>query len=72
PQEIVIIGAHYDSATGSPGGNDNGSGVSAVLELSHLCLKSDTGRTIKFIAFVNEEPPFYLSGNSAQLYRYQI
>ncbi|GAG99728.1 unnamed protein product, partial [marine sediment metagenome] len=40
-----------------------GSGVSAVLELSHLCLKSDTGRTIKFIAFVNEEPPFYLSGD---------
>jgi len=63
PQEIVIIGAHYDSVTGSPGGNDNGSGVSAVLELSRLCLKSDTGRTIKFIAFVNEEPPFYLSGD---------
>ncbi len=63
PQEIVIIGAHYDSVVGSPGGNDNGSGVSALLELSRLCFKSDTARTIKFIAFVNEEPPFYLSGD---------
>ncbi len=63
PQETVIIGAHYDSVTGSPGGNDNGSGVSALLELSRLCLKSDTARTIKFMAFVNEEPPFYLSGD---------
>lgn len=63
PEEIIIIGAHYDSVTGSPGGNDNGSGVSALFELSRLCLKSDPERTIKFIAFVNEEPPFYLSGD---------
>lgn len=63
PQEIVIIGAHYDSVVGSPGANDNGSGVSTLLELSRLCSRTDIDKSIKFIAFVNEEPPFYLSGN---------
>lgn len=63
PQEVVIIGAHYDSVAGSPGANDNGSGVAALLKLSQLCSGLNTDRTIKFIAFVNEEPPFYLSGD---------
>lgn len=62
-RETVIIGAHYDSVTGSPGANDNGSGVAALLELARRCSTADTGRTIKFIGFVNEEPPFYLSGD---------
>jgi len=61
PEEVVIIGAHYDSVIGSPGANDNGSGVSALLELARLSSGMETGRTIKFIAFVNEEPPFFLS-----------
>lgn len=62
-QETVIIGAHYDSVTGSPGANDNGSGVATLLELARMSSKTDTARTIKFIGFVNEEPPFYLSGD---------
>ena len=32
--EIVVIGAHYDSVFGSPGANDNGSGVAALLALA--------------------------------------
>src|ERR1044072_4793655 len=32
--EIVVIGAHYDSVFGSPGANDNGSGVAAMLALA--------------------------------------
>ena len=31
PPPIIVIGAHYDSVFGSPGANDNGSGVAAVL-----------------------------------------
>lgn len=62
-EEVVIIGAHYDSVIGSPGANDNGSAVGALLELARICSKANTFRTIKFIAFVNEEPPFYLSGD---------
>ena len=32
--QIVVIGAHYDSVFGSPGANDNGSGVAAMLALA--------------------------------------
>ena len=59
PDEIVVIGAHYDSVFGSPGANDNGSGVAALLELARLFAARDTGRTVRFVAFVNEEPPFF-------------
>ncbi len=31
PEDILVIGAHYDSVKGSPGANDNGTGVAAVL-----------------------------------------
>jgi Zn-dependent M28 family amino/carboxypeptidase len=61
--EIVIIGGHYDSIMGGPGANDNGTGVSAVLALARLA-REDYGakkpaRTIRFVAFANEEPPFF-------------
>ena len=58
PSEIIVIGAHYDSVTGSPGANDNGSGVAAMLEIASLLSKQELARTIRFIGFVNEEPPF--------------
>ncbi len=32
--QILVIGAHYDSVFGSPGANDNGSGVAALLALA--------------------------------------
>jgi Zn-dependent M28 family amino/carboxypeptidase len=57
--EIVLVGAHYDSVSGAPGANDNGSGVAAVLELARLFKDAKPSRTLRFVAFVNEEPPFY-------------
>lgn len=63
PGEIVIVGAHYDSVSGSPGANDNGSGVAALLELARRFAARDTGRTVRFVAFVNEEPPFFRTGD---------
>jgi hypothetical protein len=57
--EIILIGAHYDSVTGSPGANDNGSGVAALLELSRIFAAENPARTLRFVAFVNEEPPFF-------------
>jgi len=57
--EIVIVGAHYDSVVGAVGANDNGSGVAAVLELARLFKHAKPSRTVRFVAFVNEEPPFY-------------
>jgi len=59
PDEIVIIGAHYDSAPGTPGANDNGSGVAALLELARRFSDASPKRTLRFVCFVNEEPPFF-------------
>jgi len=59
PSEIILIGAHYDSVRGSPGANDNASGVAALLELSGALAQAKPARTLRFVAFVNEEPPFF-------------
>jgi hypothetical protein len=59
--EIIIVGAHYDSVIGSPGANDNGSGVAAVLELARRFRGARPARTVRFVLFVDEEPPFYRS-----------
>ena len=56
--EIIIVGAHYDSVLGAPGANDNGSGVAAIIELARLFKGASPSRTLRFVAFVNEEPPF--------------
>lgn len=61
PEEIVVIGAHYDTVSGCPGANDNGSGVAALLELARLLGDARPLRTIRLVAFANEEPPFFLS-----------
>jgi len=61
PNEIIVIGAHYDSVQGSPGANDNASGVAAILELARLFKANKPKRTLRFVAFPNEEPPFFYS-----------
>ncbi len=60
-QEIIVVGAHYDSVFGAPGGNDNGSGVAAVIELARLFRSAQPARTLRCVLFVDEEPPFYKS-----------
>ncbi len=63
PEEIVVIGAHYDTVSGCPGANDNGSGVAALLELARLLVDARPLRTVRLVAFANEEPPFFRSKN---------
>jgi len=58
-EEILVVGAHYDTVGGSPGANDNGTGVAALLHLAGRFATKTPQRTIKFVAFVNEEPPFF-------------
>jgi peptidase M28-like protein len=58
-REIVLVGAHYDSVFGAPGANDNGSGVAAVLALARRLSARSTMKTLRFVAFVNEEPPYF-------------
>lgn len=67
PDEIVVIGAHYDSVVGSPGANDNGTGVAAVLALARAFAGKETSRTLRFVEFVNEEPPFFWTENMGSL-----
>ena len=61
--EIVVVGAHYDSVFGTPGANDNASGVAGLLEIARLLATEELSRTVRFVAFVNEEPPFFLTGD---------
>src|SRR6266487_581027 len=57
--EIVLVGAHYDSVFGGPGANDNGSGVAALLAFARYFSGKVGQQTLRFGAFVNEEPPFF-------------
>lgn len=59
PNEIIVVGGHYDSVFDSPGADDNASGTAAVLELARLLKGQPLDRTVRFVAFVNEEPPFF-------------
>lgn len=57
--EIVIVGAHYDTAYGTPGANDNASGVAVLFALAEALRGSKPERTVRFVAFANEEPPYF-------------
>jgi hypothetical protein len=59
--EVVVVGAHYDSVVGSPGANDNATGVAAVLELARLLadLSGKSSKRLRLVLFVNEEPPYF-------------
>jgi len=59
PAEIIVAGAHYDTVPGSPGADDNASAVAALLEIARALARSRPARTLKLVAFVNEEAPFY-------------
>jgi Zn-dependent M28 family amino/carboxypeptidase len=65
--EILVVGAHYDSVLGCPGANDNGTGVASLIELSRLVTRRDLPRTVRFVLFVNEEPPFFTTGDMGSL-----
>lgn len=56
----LVIGAHYDSAGDSPGSNDNGTGVAALLELARDLSQnsSELTTTVRLVFFVNEEHPY--------------
>ncbi|MEM9374015.1 MAG: M20/M25/M40 family metallo-hydrolase [Planctomycetota bacterium] len=60
-QGTVVIGAHYDVAAGTPGADDNASGVAGVLELARRFRETTGrfGRTLRFVFFTTEEPPHY-------------
>jgi Zn-dependent M28 family amino/carboxypeptidase len=55
-QNVVMVGAHLDSVTGSPGINDNGTGVAAVLETAlQLGSSPSTPNAVRFAFWGGEE-----------------
>lgn len=72
---MLIVGAHYDTKvgmdnwhdhgparparTGTPGANDNASGVAALLETARALTATPTLHDVCLVAYANEEPPFY-------------
>jgi Zn-dependent M28 family amino/carboxypeptidase len=65
--EILVIGAHYDSAFTSPGANDNATGAAAILALAREFAGTKPQRTIRFVEFTNEEPPYFWTKNMGSL-----
>lgn len=61
PEDIIILGAHYDSVVGSPGANDNATAMASLLSLAEYFADKPQPCTLRFAAFANEEPPFFAS-----------
>lgn len=55
PDEIIVIGAHYDAEVNTPGADDNASGVAAMLELARRFAGRPMGRTVRWVGYTNEE-----------------
>jgi Zn-dependent M28 family amino/carboxypeptidase len=55
-KEWILLGAHYDAAWGSPGADDNGSGVAVLLEAANILRNYEFQKTVQFVAFTLEEP----------------
>jgi hypothetical protein len=59
PEEILIVGAHYDSFVNTPGADDNASGVAGTIEIARSLRNETPARTIRFVFFASEEPPHF-------------
>jgi Zn-dependent M28 family amino/carboxypeptidase len=55
-REKILLGAHYDAAWGSPGADDNASGVAVLIEAANILSKQKLDRTVQCVAFTLEEP----------------
>ncbi|HQL80970.1 MAG TPA: M28 family peptidase [Spirochaetota bacterium] len=59
PGSIILVGAHYDTIEDTPGADDNTSGIAALLEIYRLLAVRRYRKTVRFVAFTLEEPPFF-------------
>lgn len=64
---VVVVGTHFDSYQGTPGADDNASGVAGVLELARFFANNKQARTIRFVLFPNEEPPAFQQADMGSL-----
>jgi Zn-dependent M28 family amino/carboxypeptidase len=63
-EEIVVVGAHYDTAGPYPGADDNASGVAGLIELGRLLGGAKLASRVLLVGFTLEEPPHELKGSS--------
>lgn len=56
---MILVGAHYDAAMGSPGADDNASGVAVMLEAATVLSRYHYDNAIQFVAFTLEEPQIH-------------
>jgi hypothetical protein len=64
---LVVVGAHYDSAAGAPGADDNASGVATTLELLKRFAGQRSRKTLRFVLFANEEAPYFQDSGMGSL-----
>ncbi|MEO0477277.1 MAG: M28 family peptidase [Planctomycetota bacterium] len=55
-ESIVVVGAHYDTVSRTPGADDNASAVAMLLAVCKGLVGRRFNRTLRFVAFANEEP----------------
>ncbi len=65
---VFVLGAHYDSAQGTPGADDNATGVAALLALARRFAKKPHDRSLVFAAFTNEEPPWFKTADMGSVH----
>ncbi|MGD8962748.1 MAG: M28 family peptidase [Desulfobacterales bacterium] len=63
PRQRFLLGAHYDSVSGTVGADDNASAIAVQLEVARLLAqqpnKDALDLAVKFVSFALEEPPAY-------------
>ena len=68
-EEIVVLGAHYDTVWTTPGADDNASAVAVMLEVARLLRNWQPARTVRFVGFACEEKPYFHTGEmGSQVY----
>lgn len=61
PRGYYLLGAHFDTVAGTPGADDNASGVAVLLEVARLALRAPPSKPWAFVGFTTEEPPVYFT-----------
>ncbi|MDH3328343.1 MAG: M28 family peptidase [Desulfobulbaceae bacterium] len=55
---LLVVGAHYDTVSNSPGADDNASSIGGLMEMARL-LADNPPTGLRLAAFCPEEPPAY-------------
>jgi Zn-dependent M28 family amino/carboxypeptidase len=67
----IVIGAHYDTVPGSPGADDNATGVAVLLELARDIASAPLKYPVQLVAFDMEEYGYLGSSHHAAKYKQQ-